>query len=289
MISLRTPRMAALLAGAAMSLATPALAQSGATTDLFSFRAGADLVEYPDSAQLAQMDSSPLNLMDDSAATDWTGEGSHAVFVIELAEETELSRISFDTGGLNKDRKSAKGFTVELSNSSADSGFEQVLSGTLKMNANGQSFAFKPEDRPTGRWVRLTINSNYGDEYTAFTGFHGYGRQTTQSEDMPDFSGNYEGRSGLGFMHFTQDGNKVTGCYAYQQGEVTGTVIGRVMKLNMIETDSSGDATHLTGYFQVDRTGRDIRGLVRGNVASARDSYANYYSAEKTGNNPGGC
>ena len=49
----------------------------------------------------------------------------------------------------------------------------KALSGDLRMNANGQSFAFKPEERPTGRWVRLTILGNHGDDYTGFTGFHG--------------------------------------------------------------------------------------------------------------------
>ncbi|RYY24807.1 MAG: hypothetical protein EOP62_15925 [Sphingomonadales bacterium] len=289
MISLRKARFAATfpLIGAAMLIAAQANAQT-AGTDLFSYRAGADMVEYPEGESISQMSSSALNLMDESPATDWTAQGNRAVFVIELAEETELSRIAFDTGGI--DRKSPKGFTVELSNTSASSGFEQVLSGTLRMNANGQSFAFKPEDRPTGRWVRLTLTGNYGAEYTALTGFHGYGRVTSQSEDMPDFSGSYEGRSGLGFMHISQEGDKVTGCYAYQQGEVSGTVIGRVMKLNIIETDSSGDKTYRTGFFQVEQDGRGgFRGLVRGNVPSARDAFADYYSAEKTSNNPGGC
>lgn len=287
MISFRKPRMTALMACAAMLFATPAFAQSDAATDYFSFRNGADIVEYPAFPELSQMDSSPYNLMDDSPATDWVARERGAVFVLELSEETEISRLSFDTGNL--DRKSVKGFTVEFSNTSADSGFEPVLSGTLRMNANNQSFSFKPEERPTGRWVRLTIQGNYGDEYTALTGFHGYGRQTTRSASIPDFTGNYDGASGLGWMHFRQDGNRVTGCYQYQNSEVSGTVTGRVMKLTIVETDIAGDKTVSTGYFQATQDGSGFRGLVRRNDPSARDAYASYFRAEKVSDNAGGC
>lgn len=287
MISFRKPRMTALMACAAMLFATPAFAQSDAATDYFSFRNGADIVEHPAFPELSEMASSPYNLMDDSAATDWVAPQKQAVFVLELSEETEFSRLSFDTGGL--DRKSVKGFTVELSNTSADSGFEPVLSGSLRMNANNQSFSFKPEERPTGRWVRLTIQGNYGDEYTALTGFHGYGRQTTRSASIPDFTGNYDGASGLGWMHFRQDGNRVTGCYQYQNSEVSGTVTGRVMKLTIVETDIAGDKTISTGYFQATQDGSGFRGLVRRNDPSARDAYAYYFRAEKVSDNAGGC
>ncbi|ATY33940.1 discoidin/SUN/FTP domain-containing protein [Sphingomonas psychrotolerans] len=289
MTALRKAHMGAALPmiGAGLLLAAPALAQ-GAATDLFSYRAGADILEFPDNSPLNRMESSPFNLIDDSASTDWTGDGG-AVFVLELAEETELSRIAFDTGGLNRNQKAPKGFTVELSNSSANSGFEKVLSGNLRMNANGQSFAFKPEERPTGRWVRLTILGNHGDDYTGFTGFHGYGRATTQSGDTPDFTGKYEGGSGLGWIRLHQQGDKVTGCYEYQQSRVTGTVSGRVMKLDIVETDSAGDTTRRTGLFQMTPDGRGFRGLVRKNDPSARDAYADYYTAEKTSNKAGGC
>jgi hypothetical protein len=178
-------RRALLLA----SLATTAISATaadnvGASPDLFSFANGGRIVEAPDFPEMSQMDSSPINLIDDSPATDWTGESGEVVFVVELAEVTELHRIAFDTAGLNRDTKSAKGFKVEVSETSANDGFSEVLSGTLKMVKNGQSFAFKPEERPTAQWVRLTILGNYGDDYTALTGFHGYGTQLTQNANM---------------------------------------------------------------------------------------------------------
>ena len=82
----------------ALALAAPVAAQTGPASDLFAFSQGARLVQVPDDAEFTAMDSSPLNLIDGSATTDWTGEaGRPAVFVLELAERTELSRIAFDS------------------------------------------------------------------------------------------------------------------------------------------------------------------------------------------------
>ena len=58
----------------ALALAAPAAAQTGPATDLFAFSQGARLVQVPDDAEFTAMDSSPLNLIDGSATTDWTGE-----------------------------------------------------------------------------------------------------------------------------------------------------------------------------------------------------------------------
>ena len=290
MISLRRARTMALvpILGAGALISTAAAPQT-AGTDFFTYRAGARIVAMPADADIAEMSSSPFNLIDESASTDWTGEAGQAVFVLELSEETELSRIAFDTAGLNRDRKAPRGFTVALSNTSANSGFEEVLSGELRMNANGQSFAFKPEDRPTGRWVRLTIESNHGDDYTGLTGFHGYGRQTTASASTPDLTGNYDGASGWGWIHLKQEGDRVAGCYEYQRGEFTGTVDGRVLKLDIVDTSSDESKTRLTGIFQLTPDGRGIVGLVRGVDRASRDSYAAYYSARKVGRSAGGC
>lgn len=290
MISLRKARLVAMvpMLGAGALLVSTGSAQT-AGTDYFTYRAGARILAMPADADVSEMSASPLNLIDESVRTDWTGAAGQAVFVLELAEETELSRIAFDTGGLNRDRKAPRGFTVALSNTSPTSGFEEVLSGEMRMNANAQSFSFKEGERPVGRWVRLTIESNHGDDYTGMTGFHGYGRQMTHAAAAPDFNGNYEGASGLGWIHLRQEGNRVAGCYEYQQSEVSGVVDGRVLKLDIVETDSEGSKTRRTGLFQFTPDRRGIVGLVRKADAAGRDSYADYYSARKTGNTPGGC
>ena len=84
-----------MIVALALALAAPAAAQTGPATDLFAFSQGARLVQVPDDAEFTAMDSSPLNLIDGSATTDWTGEaGRPAVFVLELAERTELAPLT---------------------------------------------------------------------------------------------------------------------------------------------------------------------------------------------------
>ena len=279
-------RKAILLVGlAATTMSANAADKPVGSPDLFSFANGGRIVDAPDFPEMSSMHASPLNLIDNSAATDWEGEAGEITFVVELAELTELHRVSFDTAGLNRDVKSAKEFVVEVSETSATKGFSQVLTGTLKMVKNGQSFAFKPEERPTAKWVRLTILSNYGDDYTAFTGFHGYGKQLTQDATMPDLTGKYEGASGWGRINMTDSEDGVSGCYAYQQGEFDGVVDGRVLKLKMHQR---ADGQKLDGLFQM-MAGGKLVGIVRNEGASNLDFYAAYYSAEKESSKPNGC
>ncbi len=279
----RRALMLSIMAASALSVTATA---QGPAEDYFSFAEGAWLVEVPEDSNMSQMASSPLNIIDGSANTDWEGPNGEAVFVLELAELTELHRIGFDTDGLNFDDKSAKGFVVEVSETGPDSGFTEVLSGTLKMAKNGQNFAFEPEDRPTARWVRLTILGNYGNDYTAFTGFHGYGKQLTQEATMPDLSGKYAGASGWGLVNVHDGDDGVSGCYSYQQGEFSGQVDGRVLKVNMHQREN-GD--RLEGLFQLAPDGRTLVGIVRNEGVANRDFYASYYSAEKESNRPNGC
>ncbi|MBX3593002.1 hypothetical protein [Sphingomonas sp.] len=267
-----------------------AIAQAGPQTDLFAYSEGTRIVQYPPDAPLHYMDASPLNLIDGSATTDWTGEAAQpAIFVFELAERTELSRVSFDTAGLNRDTKSPRAVRVEVSDTSSRSGFEPVLSATLRMKANGQSFAFAPDKRPVGRWVRLTVQSNYGDDYTGFTGFHGFGRQLTQQASMPDVTGSYEGWSGWGRLNLVQQGDQVTGCYAHENGRVSGVVVGRVLKLDMLQTPPGGPVRRMRGYFGVSPDGRQLIGIARGTSSSDQLGYATYMSADKTGSRAGSC
>ena len=284
-------RAALLAAVAAMAMSASAAAPkaaaapAGSARDLFSFAAGARIVEAPADALMTQMDASPLNLIDDSTVTDWTGEAGQATFVFELSELTELSRIAFDTGGLNRDAKAPNAFVVELSKTSATQGYTQILRGTLQMARNGQSFAFKVGERPVGQWVRLTILTNHGDDYQGFTGFHGYGQQLTTAAAMPGLTGKYDGASGWGRVNLAASGAQVSGCYEFQQGEFAGVVDGRVLKLSMLQRE---DGTRMNGLFQL-LPGGKLMGLVRSAGPAYRDTYAAYYSAQKVNGKPNSC
>lgn len=275
--------LASVLAVAAMS--SGAYSKEKGAPDLMSFANGGRVLEYPDFPTISSMSAGPLNLIDGSAATDWEGETGEITFLFELSEVSEVHRIAFDTAGLNKDAKSAKDFVVEVSETSATKGFTEVLGGTLKMAKNGQSFSFKPDERPTAQWVRLTILNNYGEDYTAFTGFHVYGDQLTQEATMPDLTGKYDGGNGWGRVNVHDTDEGLTGCYAYQQGEFEGVVEGRVLKLKMHQR---ADGQRLDGLFQLMDSG-ELVGIVRNEGASNLDFYATYYSAEKAGGKPNSC
>ncbi len=269
----------------ATAMSASAASKEVGSPDLFSFASGTWIVKAPADSSMTQMEASPLNLIDGSAATDWTGEAGEAVFVFELAELIELHRISFDTAGLNRDQKAPSEFVVEVSETGAGGGYTEVLIGNLKMAKNGQSFSFKPEERPNARWVRLTILKNHGDDYQGFTGFHGYGKQLTQEATMPDLNGRYEGASGWGRINLNDDDGGVSGCYEFQQGKFQGVVDGRVLKIDMLQ---QADGTQLNGMFQMVPGGKLV-GLVRTEGSAYRDAYAYYYSAEKESNKSGGC
>jgi hypothetical protein len=285
MIRISTRSKTLLSFFAVTALSASAMAKEAGSPDLLAFAEGGRVLEHPDFPAISSMSAGPLNLIDGSAATDWEGETGENVFVFELAETTEIHGFAFDTAGLNRDTKSAKDFVIEVSETSATKGFSEVMSGSLKMAKNGQSFSFKPEERPTAQWVRLTIFNSYGDDVTAFTGFHAYGKQLTQEATMPDLTGKYMGNSGWGRLNITDSEEGVAGCYAYQQGEFEGVVDGRVLKIKMHQR---ADGQRLDGLFQLMDNG-ELVGLVRNEGKSNLDFYAAYYSAEKEGGKPNSC
>lgn len=274
----------------AIAASGAAQSQSAQQLDLFAYSEGARLVQIPADAELTHMYESPLNLIDGSRNTDWTGDAAGPpTFVLELEERTELHRIAFDAAFLNRDEKAARNVTVEVSDTSATSGYVPILAAALKMKADNQAFGFDPKQLPVGRWVRLTVESNHGDSYSALTGFRGYGRKLTATATMPNVTGTYQGWSGWGALSLTQSGNQVTGCYEYQNGVVTGTVEGRTLKLRMVETASDGTVTELRGDFGMSRDGRKLVGMGRPVGRSHDLGYATYMSADRTSARAASC
>lgn len=260
-------------------------------TDLFAYSEGARFVRLPADGELTHMYESPLNLIDGSATTDWTGAASGPpTFVLELEEQTELRRIAFDNAFLNRDEKAARAVTVEISDTSATSGFVPILSVSLRPRRDNQNFDFSPENLPVGRWIRLTVQDNQaGDDYSALTGFRGYGRKLTANATTPDITGTYEGWSGWGKLSLTQNGDRVSGCYEYQDGQVSGVIEGRTIKLDMVETASDGTVAQLRGYFGISANGGKLIGIARGLEESDRLGYATYMSADRIGRRAATC
>ncbi len=283
-----THSIAAPDAGVTVEDAAPAIV-GPPPVDLLAFSAGTQIVAKPEFNQgIFMMPYDPINLFDESPSSDWSASFKPtAVVVFEFPEQTEVERLVFDTAGLNRDEKGPKSVTVEISDTSKDAGFQVILKTDLVMAKNGQDFPVTA--KLPGHWLRLTINSNYGDEYVGMTGLHAYGKQLTHDAKLEGLSGTYNGWSGWGKVQLKQEGTRVTGCYEYQDGVMSGGIEGRVLKTEMIETDSTGDKSRQTGLFTFSPDGKKIFGLTRKVGAAPGDGFSSFYSGEKINDDIGDC
>lgn len=257
--------------------------------DLLAFAAGTQIVAKPqDNQGLFQMDSDPINLIDEAASTDWTAIAKPVpVVVFELPERTEVERLVFDSAGLNRDEKSPKSVKVELSDAGIDSGYTTILETQLEKARNDQSFAVA--EKTAGRWLRLSVASNYGDDYVGMTGLHAYGKQLTQDAALADVSGTYDGWNGWGKVRLKQEGTRVTGCYEYRDGVIAGGIEGRLLKATMQETDDDDTQTKQLGLFSFSQDGSLVMGLVRAADAEPGAGFSTFYTGKKLGNDIGDC
>jgi OOP family OmpA-OmpF porin len=279
---------AALAPGIAASAPAPVAAAAAIAPqdDLFAFAAGAQFVAKPDDNEYADASYGPYNLIDESDSTDWRAQGGKpATLVLELAERTKLTRVSFDTAGLNIEEKAVKGIRVEVSDTSPTDGFTQALATELKKVAKGQSFPITA----TGRWVRITALSNYGADNYGLIGVHGYGEQLTHSATIAGLSGSYDGNSGLGNLRLKQEGTRVTGCYDYRGGQISGGTEGRVMKVELSEEGVSGGRDKQIGLFSISSDGNYLFGLTRALDSDVSTALFSVYSANKVSGAIGDC
>ncbi|GGF44722.1 hypothetical protein GCM10011321_39090 [Youhaiella tibetensis] len=278
-----------LLIWAQGPMATPAVAQTPAPEDLFAFSAGARFVAKPDDADYADMAYSPYALIDETAFTDTRAEGGKAaVYVLELPEQTEIDSLAFDTGGMSNPEKSVKAVSVEISDTSMNEGFETILDTELQMDRDDQRFAL-PE-KAVGRWIRLTFDSNYGAENYGMSGFHGYGRHLTDTANIDNVSGTYDGASGWGTVHLKQEGTRVVGCFDYRSGLIGAGVEGRMLKGEMIEHEDDGAvALHSLALFAFAPGNQSLFVLSRADDSNPEYGYDSFWSAEKVSDDIGDC
>lgn len=267
--------------------AGPGAAAAAPEPDLFAFAAGSHWVQWPEEESIYGLAYGPYNLLDETPATDARAEaGRPAVYVLELLERTELSRIALDSDGMSDDDKTPKTIRVEVSDTSATSGFTTVLETDLKQAINDQ--VFQLASKPTGRWVRLTLLSNYGASHYGFTGFRGYGRQVTHAASLPNLSGTYAGGNGWGKVHLKQEGTRVVGCYDYLEGVLSGGIEDGILKVEMLE-NAYGTVQHHRGLFLAPSDGKSIFGLIRSREAGPDDGWGDVRYGDKVSDDVGTC
>ena len=258
--------------------------------NLLAFAAGTQIVDKPeDNKGIFMMAYDPINLIDESLGNDWTATAATpAVIVFELPERTTLDRLVFDSANVTRAEKSPKTVLVEMSDTSLSDGYQPILSTDLKMAANDQSFP--TQAKVPGRWVRLTMKSNYGDDYFGMVEFRGYGTQLTHDAALTNISGTYEGYSGWGPVHLKQEGSRVTGCYAYRNGVISGGIEGRMLKALLIEDGlSENEKTRQLGLFSFSQGDKHILGLTRNEGDEPGSLFSAYYAGEKISDDIGDC
>lgn len=181
------------------------------------------------------------NMLDDAVSSGWaceSGKINGNVFVFELPAAATISAFEFDTAGIDGDRRGARDLTVEVSSTSQAAGFEPVLKASLDDRKNGQRFPV--ERKVEGRFIRLSIATNHGDEeWNELMGFRGFGTSRPQPP-VDAISGTYH--TSYSDFHLRQQGTALTGCYEFHEGIFNGTIEGRVMKLTWTEGSSTGPA-----------------------------------------------
>lgn len=226
------PRAAVRPAAAAPDADAPA-------PSLVSFSSGAIVVQKP--AEYGETWSA-FWLLDERRDTGWAtpkGVVTPQRIVIALPEETELSSVAFDTGGIDGEGRGAKDVLVEISASGPGAGFEKIAQVSLEDRKDGQAFPVTAS--VPGRWVRITVQNNHGSaEYTELMEFRAFGAQRTHTP-FPDVSGTYD--TNYGRFHLRQQGTSVTGCYEHSDGTLVGGIEGRIMKFTWSQSNpSSGPA-----------------------------------------------
>jgi outer membrane protein OmpA-like peptidoglycan-associated protein len=224
------------------------------------------------------------NLLDESPTSGWAGaEGNtkNNIFVFELVGTTTLSRVEFDTAARDDDGAEAKEISVEVSNTSPGSGFSPLLSATLAPKADNQKF---PVTKAIpARWVKLTIKDNYGNEkWTELFSFRAYAARPVQ-ETPKNISGTYD--TTYSAFHISQQGTALNGCYEYNDGLLTGTIEGRVMKLTWLENNETAKGPAVM-VFAPD--GKSFRGFWW-HEEGAKQEPSGVWDGKKTSDEVGGC
>ncbi|MGH9820441.1 MAG: OmpA family protein, partial [Pyrinomonadaceae bacterium] len=257
--------------------------------DLLAFASGTIFAQKPPEHSAGSSSWGALGLIDEIPGRGWAmdlgPDQSGTSMVLEMPEKSLLKTLVFDTGQA-EDKTSAKDITVEISDVSATTGFEEVLSTSLADHKDGQ--VFELEKHIPGHWVRLTVKNNYGsDKWTEIMEFRGYGDQMTNTPPTGSINGTYK-MSAFGPFHIKQDGTTVSGCYEYASGLFDGGVDNRVINITWSESSGGKERHGGPAVMVFSPDGKHITGAwAQDNFDSA--GFAGEWNGEKISDNVGNC
>ena len=217
----------------------PAFADSGAEINLLSWGAGALVVQEPPSFSEHGQWSAEV-LLDELPSTGWAtkkGDVTPKVFVFELADMSQVTRVGFSTAKVEGPGMGAKNVKVEISDTK-NGPYTLIATPALEKVKDHQMFALKTP--ATGRYLRMTVQDNWGDpQYIEIMDVFAYGKVVSR-RPLPDNSGVFNS-SCCNLFHMQQQGSAVNGCYEYKYGLIeNGGFDGRVLRFNWSEADDKG-------------------------------------------------
>jgi OOP family OmpA-OmpF porin len=181
---------------------------------------------------------SPEALLDELPETGWAspaGDLTPKVFIFELAEKSTISSLGFDSAHTESSARAAKELKVEIADTQ-DGAYSVIATTTLAAMKDHQHFPLKTP--ASGRYLRLTVLSNFGDDkYMELMSIYAYGKPL-EHRPLPDNSGEF--KTSYGQFHLQQTGPTANGCYEWEDGRVeNGGFEGRVLRFTW--TQASGD------------------------------------------------
>lgn len=231
--------------------------------------------------------TAPILMIDGSSIHNWVGENKPQSFVFELPDPATIRTLEFDndTAGMGGLDAGIKELTVEVSSTSADSGYQEIFSGTLVKGENGQRFAVaKPL---AGRWLRANFKSNHGGDRYSLTEIHAFG-DTSPATLVAGASGTYT--TIWGAYNIVQNGTSISGCFEPDgqyaaPATFTGGLEGNIARIRYIETDEAGTPGEAQPLHLV--FARDGQRFFKGAVAN--DSLSEYAEIKRTAAQAGEC
>lgn len=178
-----------------------------------------------------------MMLLDGSTDMGWCskkGSPYPNTFLIELPNSVAISSFYIDNTNAQESGYpgiSARRFKLHVSNKSAKEGFKLIYEGEA---AKGQRKGFTIARPVPGQWLKLEVLSNWGDpQYTELMELEAYGEPIKAMIAPKPIKGVYDTNYGL--MWLRQSGTGIEGCYDWDNGRLTGTTDGRVIRFQWTE------------------------------------------------------
>lgn len=178
-----------------------------------------------------------LLILDGTTATGWCsaeGKAFDNTFIIELPQKYVLKEFVIDNSNTQEKNYpgiSARRFILYGSTESHETGYSvihegEATEGTKKIFALDKSIKVK--------WLKLVIQSNWGNKkYTEIMELEAYGKAAEEPDEQKQIDGVYDTNYEL--LKLSQDGNKIEGCYDYDNGKLSGETDGRVIRFQWTE------------------------------------------------------